>query len=253
VKIQPIEDWAEARSAKNVLKFLGFANFYRRFSDGPSKAERPLTKLTAFNWAEATRSALATSKHLLPWRLFWCVSTQKRPMVIDTDATVLSQIEEAKWLHPVAYHSRKFKPAETNYYVCYNETFKEWVHMPKAVAGEITVYTNHQNCSNFATTKVSTRRQAPWSEHLAEFNFKVIYRPGEKNTKKDVLSRRWDNALKEGSEASPVSFSRPFPAQFPESKRIRRETSSKAQRLRQTRLPSQRTGYSRIPPMELWF
>jgi hypothetical protein len=111
-----------------------------------------------------------------------------------------------------------------------------------AVAGEITVYTDHQNCSNFATTKVSTRRQARWSEHLAEFDFKVIYRPGEKNTKKDVLSRRWDNALKEGSEASPVSFSRPFPAQFPESKRTRRETSSKAQRLRQTRLPSQRTG-----------
>jgi hypothetical protein len=54
--------------------------------------------------------------------------------------------------------------------------------------------------------KVSTRLQARWSEHLAECNFKVIYRPGQKNTKKDVLSRRWDNALKEGSEASPVSF-----------------------------------------------
>jgi hypothetical protein len=46
----------------------------------------------------------------------------------------------------------------------------------------------------------------PKSEHLAEFNFKVIYRPGEKNTKADVLSRRWDYALKEGGEASPVSF-----------------------------------------------
>jgi hypothetical protein len=53
-----------------------------------------------------------------------------------------------------------------------------------AVAGEITVYTDHQNCSNFATTKVSTRRQAHWSEHLAEFNFKVIYRPGEKKHEK---------------------------------------------------------------------
>jgi hypothetical protein len=38
----------------------------------------------------------------------------------------------------------------------------------------------------------------------------VIYRPGEKNTKTDVLSRRWDHALKEGSEASPVSFSTLF-------------------------------------------
>jgi hypothetical protein len=69
----------------------------------------------------------------------------------------------------------------------------------------------------FATSKVLTRRQARWSEHLAEFNFKVICRPSEKNTKKDVLSRRWDNGLKEGSEASPVSFFQTFP----ESKRIR--------------------------------
>jgi hypothetical protein len=34
----------------------------------------------------------------------------------------------------------------------------------------------------------------------------VIYRPGEKNTKADVLSRRWDNALKEGGEPSPVGL-----------------------------------------------
>jgi hypothetical protein len=78
--------------------------------------------------------------------------------------------------------------------------------MLKSVADEITVYTDHKNLEYFATSKVLTRRQARWSEHLAEFNFKVINRPGEKNTKADVLSRRWDYAPKEGGEASPVSF-----------------------------------------------
>jgi hypothetical protein len=43
---------------------LGSANFYRHFIDGFSKVARPLTALTAFNWAEAARSALVTSKHL---------------------------------------------------------------------------------------------------------------------------------------------------------------------------------------------
>jgi hypothetical protein len=74
------------------------------------------------------------------------------------------------------------------------------------VAGEITVYTDHKNLEYFATLKVLTRRQARWSEHLAEFNFKVICRPGEKNTHAGVLSRHWDNALKEGGEPSPVGF-----------------------------------------------
>jgi hypothetical protein len=58
----------------------------------------------------------------------------------------------------VAYHSRKFKPADVN-----------WEH--------------------FATSKVLTARRACRSEHHA-----------------DVLSRRWDNALKEGGEPSPVGF-----------------------------------------------
>jgi hypothetical protein len=109
---------------------------------------------------------------------------------------VLSHIQETKRLHPVAYHSQKFKPAEINYDVHDKEmlalvtAFKEWEHMLKSVADEITVYTAHKNLEYFATSKVLTRRQARWSEHLAEFNFKVIYRPGEKNTKADVLSRR---------------------------------------------------------------
>jgi hypothetical protein len=34
----------------------------------------------------------------------------------------------------------------------------------------------------------------------------VIYRPGEKNMHAYLLSRRWDNALKEGGEPSPVGF-----------------------------------------------
>jgi predicted NUDIX family NTP pyrophosphohydrolase len=104
----------------------------------------------------------------------------------------------------------------------------------------------------------------------------VIYRPGEKNTETDVLSRRWDHALKEGSEASPVSFFQTFPESkrirwfpeskrirwfpeskrirwFPESKRIQRETSSKAQRLRRTRLPRQRTGIRGYRPWNRGF
>jgi hypothetical protein len=55
----------------------------------------------------------------------------------------------------VAYHLRKFKPAEINYDVQDKEmlaivtAFKEWEHMLKSVAGEITVYTDHKNLEYF--------------------------------------------------------------------------------------------------------
>jgi hypothetical protein len=178
---------------------------------------RPLTALTAFNWAEAARSALVTSKHLFTVAPILVHFHPEKPTVVETDASdftlgaVLSQIQEIKRLHPVAYHSRKFKPAEINYDVHDKErlavvtAFKEWEHMLNSVA--------------------------------------------------DVLFRRWDHALKEGSEASPVSFFQTFPESkrirwFLESKRIQRERSSKAQRLRRTKLPRQRIGYLRIPLME---
>jgi hypothetical protein len=100
---------------------LGFENFYRRFIEGLSKVARPLTELTAFNWAEAARSALATLKHIFYVAPILVHFHPEKPTVVETDASdfalgaVLSQTQETKRLHPVAYHSRKFMPAEINY------------------------------------------------------------------------------------------------------------------------------------------
>jgi hypothetical protein len=81
--------------------------------------------------------------------------------------------------------------------------------MLKSTASKITVFTDHKNLEYFATTKVLTRRQARWAEHLEGYNFKVLYRPGNKNAKADMLSRRWDYAPLVGSEAPQISFFRP--------------------------------------------
>jgi hypothetical protein len=195
--MQSIKDWAASGSVKNILQFVGSANFYRHFIDGFSKVAGPLTALMAFNWTEAARSALVTSKHLFTVAPILVHSHPEKPTVIETAASdfalvaVLSQIQEAERLHLAAYHSRKFKPADVN-----------WEH--------------------FAISRVLTARRACRSEHHA-----------------DVLSRRWDNALKEGGEPSPVSFFN-CTIRFQRSFRNPREPSRK------------RTGYLRIPPMESW-
>jgi hypothetical protein len=153
VQIRPIKDWAEPGSVENVQQFSSFANLYREvagtdavnqglgcvgkrqehsavlglrellspFIDGFSKVARPLTALTAFNWAEAARSALVTSKHLFTVAPILVHSHPEKPTVIETTASdfalaaVLPQTQETKRLHAVAYHSRKFKPAEINH------------------------------------------------------------------------------------------------------------------------------------------
>jgi len=54
------------------------------------------------------------------------------------------------------------------------------------------VFSDHKNLKYFNTTKLLNQRQAHWVEILSQFNFKIVYRPGEKNSKGDALSRGVD-------------------------------------------------------------
>jgi len=53
---------------------------------------------------------------------------------------------------------------------------------------QIVVYTNHKDLEYIHSMKLLNRRQARWAEILTEFNFKIIYCPGERNGKADALS-----------------------------------------------------------------
>jgi len=144
-----------------------------------------------------------------------------RPTKLETDTwdfglgAVLSQLyEDEKW-HPVAFHSRKFSPAEINYDVHDKEmdaivvAFKEWAYMLMSVDDQILVYTDHKNFKYFNTTKALNRRQHPWAEFLQPLNFKVIYREGWLNEKADALLRRTDYRPEEGSNSEHCTFFRP--------------------------------------------
>ena len=226
-KVKAVQNWnppnPNATSAiKWAQEFLGFANFYRRFIEGFSKLAKPLTDLTKkeheYRWTAKCQEAFEALKTKFTEAPVLAHFISDQPTVIETDASdyalgaIMSQIQIRgdDSLHPVAYHSRKFKPAEINYDIHDKEmlaivvALKEWEHMLKSCKDEFTVYTDHKNLEYFATTKVLSRRQARWAEFLSEFWFKVVYRPGHLNVKADILSRRRDDAIGEGAEAPPM-------------------------------------------------
>jgi len=100
-------------------------------------------------------------------------------VIIETDASdfairaVLSQRDDENRLHPVAFHSRKFQPAEINYEIHDKEllavvdAFKHWRCYCEGVTHQIQVFSDHQNLEYFTTTKVLNRRQALWAQELA--------------------------------------------------------------------------------------
>ena len=224
-KVAKIRDWTAPKTVKNVQEFLGFANFYRRFIDGYSETCLPLTELTKgdkiFEWREEHQKAFEELKEKFVTQPILAHFVSSKPTMVETDASdfalgaILSQQQPTNLWHPVAFHARKFKSAERNYDIHDKEmlaivvAFKEWEHMLKSVKGTFTVFTDHKNLEYFSTTKVLTRRQARWSEHLAEYDFVIIYRPGSKNGKADVLSRRWDYAPEGGGESPQMSFFKP--------------------------------------------
>jgi len=68
------------------------------------------------------------------------------------------------------------------------------------------VYTDHENLEYFNTTKLLNRRQARWTEILSEFNFKIIYCPGERNGKADALSHQVDPELEREGEKQDLTI-----------------------------------------------
>jgi len=125
---------------------------------------------------------------------------------------VLSQRNEENRLHPVAFHSRKFTPAEINYEIHDKEllaivdAFKHWRRYCEGATHKVQVFSNHPNLEYFTTTKVLNQRQARWAQELAEIDFQIHYRPVTQNGKPDALSRRSEYCPEKGGiENQPIT------------------------------------------------
>jgi len=112
----------------------------------------------------------------------------------------------------VAFHSRKFQPAEINYEIHNKEllaivdAFKHWRRYCEGAVHQVRVFSDYQNLEYFTTTKVLNRRQARWAQELAGIDFRIYYRPGTQNGKPDALSRRSEyRPEKGGIENQPIT------------------------------------------------
>ena len=161
-KVKHIFEWEAPRSVQEVQQFLRFANFYRRFIREYSSICRPLTQLTkkgqVWNWTNDCQEAFNKQKVSFTEAPILTHYYPKKALMIETDASdlakgaVLSHYEDSdkKW-HPVAFHSKKFSPAELNYdihdkeMVVIVDCFKEWTHMLCGSPNRVVVYTDHRN------------------------------------------------------------------------------------------------------------
>ena len=189
-KIQCIADWMTPSNAKELKQFLGLASYYRRFVRGFAKIASPLHHLSekkkAWAWTDECEQAFKLLKHHLISAPILRLPNFSQDFILDADASenglgaVLSQVDGHEQV--VAYASTALTKAEKNYCA----TRKELLALVWGV--------HHFRPYLFGRTFIARTdhpegQVARWLETLAEYNFKVIHRPGSKHSNADALSR----------------------------------------------------------------
>ena len=209
-KVEAITSWPTPTCQKDVMSFLGFANFYRRFVRSFSRIATPLTALLKktslrFAWTASAQQAFDTLKLAFTTAPILAHFDPSLPCIVEPDASdfacggVLSQKDSSGLVRPIAFLSKKFSPAEINYEIHDKEMLaiiiclKEWRAYLEGAQHTISILTDHKNLEYFVTTKQLNRRQVRWAQLLANYDFVVKYRPGIQNGKADALSRRSDH------------------------------------------------------------
>jgi len=207
-KIKSIEEWPTPQNIKDVQRFIGLCNYYRRFVRNFSAIAKPLHSLTKkgkkFDWSSECDSAFSILKKRLTTSPVLLHPDVTKQFIVECDASnyaigaVLSQYDDNNKLHPVAYHSRSLNNAELNYPItdkellAIKEAFSTWRHLLLGAKFKIKVFTDHRNLIYTLGGKVGNQRQHRWQLFFQEYDFELIYRQGSKNGKPDSLSRRPD-------------------------------------------------------------
>ena len=211
-KIRAVEEWPVPKSRKELQRFLGFANFYRRFIRDYSKVASPLTRLTSVNvtfcWSPEAHKAFLKLKHLFSSAPILVQPESSKQFIVEVDASdagvgaVLSQyVGPENRLHPCAFFSRRLSPTECNYDIGNREllavklALEEWRHWLEGAEKPFVVWTDHKNLTYIQTAKRLNSRQARWAFFFSRFNFTLTYRPGSRNIKPDALSRLYSWGL----------------------------------------------------------
>ena len=208
VKVSGVADWKTPKNVRDIRKFLGFCNFYRRFIRGFSQVAKALNnrlrKATKWEWGPAEEESFQELKSRICKEPVLLQPEQKKPFEVEVDASnyaigaVLMQRDEKEVLHPVAFFSKTLNEAQRNYDV-YNrellalvETCRHWrpyMHQP---AHTVIIHTDHANLTFWKNPGNHNRRVARWHAELMEYDFKLQHISGKRNGRADALSRRPD-------------------------------------------------------------
>jgi len=124
-KVEGVLSWPEPKNVKNVRKFLGLANYYRRFIKDFARVAQPMNMLMRkdkkWRWEEAQQKAFDELKQVFTTKLVLAALDLDKEFRVEVDASnyatggVLSmKCSDNRW-RPVAFISKSLSDTEQNY------------------------------------------------------------------------------------------------------------------------------------------
>ncbi|XP_053563243.1 tyrosine--tRNA ligase, cytoplasmic isoform X1 [Bombina bombina] len=206
-KVEAVKHWPQPTDRKSLQRFLGFANYYRKFIKNFSTVVKPLTQLTGtthpFLWEEKHTHVFENLKRLFTEAPILMLPNVELQYILEVDSSdyaigaVLSQQKAPNEpMHPISFFSKTMTSAERNYAIGDKEllairrSLEFWRHLLEGAKKTFIIYTDHKNLQYLQNNKTLSARQVRWSLYFARFDFQIIYRPACKNGKADALSRQ---------------------------------------------------------------
>ncbi|KAI2658554.1 Transposon Tf2-9 polyprotein [Labeo rohita] len=159
-KVNAVRNWPRPKTLKELQRFLGFSNFYRRFIRNFSTVAAPLSSMikqgsTRLTWTPAAAQAYDELRQRFTTAPILHHPDPNLPFLVEVDASntgvgaVLSQRQgQPLKTYPCAFFSHKLSPAERNYDVGNREllaiklALEEWRHWLEGARHPFTILTD---------------------------------------------------------------------------------------------------------------
>ncbi len=205
IKVKVIVNWTTLINLKEVQSFVKFINFYRCFIKDFLKLVKSFTQLTrkniSFVWNKVCVQAFNDLKKQVSLISVLRHFDFKRQAILEINASdyvkyeILSQYDDEKVLHSIAFYSKSMIFAECNYHIYDKkllviiQCFEHWRFKLKCTELLIQIFINHQTLKIFMKNKQLTWHQVNYLNILFKFNFQIIFQSGKINTKVNALIR----------------------------------------------------------------
>ncbi|KAI2658160.1 Transposon Tf2-6 polyprotein [Labeo rohita] len=184
-KVNAVRNWPCPKTLKELQRFLGFANFYRRFIRNFSSIAAPLTSMikkgsTRLSWSPDALQAFQDLRQRFTTAPILRHPDPQVPFVVEVDASSTGSGREKIWQR---------EDVGNRELLAIKLALEEWRHWLEGARHPFIILTDHKNLEYLRTARVLNHRQARWALFFTRFNFIINYRPGSQNTKADALSR----------------------------------------------------------------